>query len=119
MARRPSASVTGFGYRGCPAGCAVSTCSWVAVTTPPDQGGKQGPAWALVLVCARQADVLHRYGRSMTVTLVVNGLDYEVPGDGQQTLLDALRDDLEITGPKLGCGEGTCGQPRSSMSRAA
>jgi len=45
----------------------------------------------------------------MTVSLVVNGMDSEVPGDGTQTLLDALRDDLGVTGPKLGCGEGACG----------
>ncbi len=45
----------------------------------------------------------------MTFTLVVNGSDQEVPGDGRQTILDALRDDLGVTGPKLGCGEGACG----------
>ena len=45
----------------------------------------------------------------MATTIVVNGSDREVPGDGTQTLLDALRDDLGITGPKLGCGEGACG----------
>lgn len=45
----------------------------------------------------------------MAVPLIVNGSDQEVPGDGRQTLLDALRDDLGVTGPKLGCGEGACG----------
>jgi nicotinate dehydrogenase subunit B len=45
----------------------------------------------------------------MAITIVVNGSHREVPGDGTQTLLDALRDDLGITGPKLGCGEGACG----------
>jgi nicotinate dehydrogenase subunit B len=45
----------------------------------------------------------------MATTIVVNGAPHEVPGDGTQTLLDALRDDLGITGPKLGCGEGACG----------
>jgi ferredoxin len=45
----------------------------------------------------------------MATTMTVNGTDREVPGDGTQTLLDALRDDLGITGPKLGCGEGACG----------
>jgi nicotinate dehydrogenase subunit B len=45
----------------------------------------------------------------MATTIVVNGDLQEVPGDGTQTLLDALRDDLGITGPKLGCGEGACG----------
>jgi isoquinoline 1-oxidoreductase len=45
----------------------------------------------------------------MAVSIVVNGSDQQVPGDGAQTLLDALRDDLGVTGPKLGCGEGACG----------
>ncbi len=45
----------------------------------------------------------------MAVTIHVNGSAHQVPGDGSQTLLDALRDDLGITGPKLGCGEGACG----------
>jgi len=52
---------------------------------------------------------MHRYGRAMTFTLVVNGSDHEVPGDGAQSLLEALRDDLGVTGSKLGCGEGACG----------
>ena len=45
----------------------------------------------------------------MTITIVINGDEREVPGDGTQTLLELLRDDLGITGPKLGCGEGVCG----------
>jgi nicotinate dehydrogenase subunit B len=45
----------------------------------------------------------------MAITIVVNGSDCRVPGDGTQTLLDALRHDLGVTGPKLGCGEGACG----------
>jgi len=45
----------------------------------------------------------------MAVSIEVNGSEHHVPGDGSQTLLDALRDDLGVTGPKLGCGEGACG----------
>ncbi|HXZ66937.1 MAG TPA: molybdopterin cofactor-binding domain-containing protein [Streptosporangiaceae bacterium] len=45
----------------------------------------------------------------MAITMIVNGSDREVPGDGARTLLDALRDDLGLTGTKLGCGEGACG----------
>ncbi|MBO0835956.1 MAG: 2Fe-2S iron-sulfur cluster binding domain-containing protein, partial [Actinobacteria bacterium] len=44
----------------------------------------------------------------MAVTIGVNGIDRDVT-DGAQTLLDALRDELAVTGPKFGCGEGTCG----------
>src|SRR5215469_8624562 len=45
----------------------------------------------------------------MPVTFHVNGSERRVSGDGRQTLLDALRDDFDVTGPKLGCGEGACG----------
>ncbi|MBO0832610.1 MAG: molybdopterin-dependent oxidoreductase, partial [Actinobacteria bacterium] len=44
----------------------------------------------------------------MAVTIGVNGIGRDV-SDGAQTLLDALRDELAVTGPKFGCGEGTCG----------
>src|SRR5215472_18716920 len=39
----------------------------------------------------------------------INQHRYEFPAKAGQTLLDLLRDELGITGPKLGCGEGACG----------
>ena len=39
----------------------------------------------------------------------INQQRYEFPAKAGQTLLDLLRDELGITGPKLGCGEGACG----------
>ena len=41
--------------------------------------------------------------------LNVNGKSVRVDVDGQRTLLSVLRDDLELTGTKFGCGEGQCG----------
>jgi aerobic carbon-monoxide dehydrogenase small subunit len=39
----------------------------------------------------------------------VNGLDREILAEPRQTLLDALRYDLGLTGAKEGCGNGNCG----------
>jgi len=41
--------------------------------------------------------------------LTVNGLRHEVAVEPRRTLLELLRDDLELTGAKQGCGEGDCG----------
>ena len=44
-----------------------------------------------------------------TITLIVNGTEKNVVTDPERSLLDVLREDLHITGPKYGCGEGRCG----------
>ncbi len=41
--------------------------------------------------------------------LHVNGKALKINADGERTLLSVLRDDLELTGTKYGCGEGQCG----------
>ncbi len=43
------------------------------------------------------------------ITTTVNGDQYEVLCDVEQTLLDVLRDELLMTGTKEGCGSGDCG----------
>jgi carbon-monoxide dehydrogenase small subunit len=45
----------------------------------------------------------------MTFRLTVNGEPVEVRAPGMRRLLDALREDLGLTGTKEGCGEGECG----------
>ena len=41
--------------------------------------------------------------------LHVNGKSFQIDADGERTLLSVLRDDLDLTGSKYGCGEGECG----------
>ena len=43
------------------------------------------------------------------VTTTVNGDEYEVLCEPQQSLLDVLRDTLTLTGTKEGCATGDCG----------
>ncbi|HET9391681.1 MAG TPA: (2Fe-2S)-binding protein [Steroidobacteraceae bacterium] len=43
------------------------------------------------------------------VTLQINGQRHTLSVDPRATLLDALRDDIGLTGTKKGCGHGQCG----------
>ncbi|MGY8994172.1 MAG: (2Fe-2S)-binding protein, partial [Rhodospirillales bacterium] len=43
------------------------------------------------------------------VTTTVNGEPVEFLCETRQTLLDVLRDELELTGSKEGCSSGDCG----------
>jgi len=43
------------------------------------------------------------------ITLNVNGDDYEIAVQPWRTLTEVLRDQLNLTGTKLGCGTGDCG----------
>lgn len=43
------------------------------------------------------------------VSLNVNGGSYDVLIEARKTLADVLRDDLDLTGVKLGCEHGVCG----------
>lgn len=40
--------------------------------------------------------------------LDVNGAKRRIDADADRSLLSVLRDDLDLTGTKYGCGEGTC-----------
>src|ERR1044071_1036563 len=44
-----------------------------------------------------------------TISLMVNGTEHQVTAHSMKRLLDALREDLRLTGTKEGCGEGECG----------
>ncbi len=44
-----------------------------------------------------------------TISLIVNGDKRTVVTDPERSLLEVLREDLHVTGPKYGCGEGRCG----------
>lgn len=43
------------------------------------------------------------------IHLIVNGEDYHILVNPNQVLMDVLREDLELTGTKEGCGLGKCG----------
>jgi carbon-monoxide dehydrogenase small subunit len=43
------------------------------------------------------------------ITLTVNGVRRTVPYEAKASLLDILRDALDLTGAKEGCGYGACG----------
>lgn len=45
----------------------------------------------------------------MAFTLLVNGVAYSAEVPSNATLLNVLRDNLDLTGTKYGCGEGQCG----------
>src|SRR5579871_2771597 len=45
----------------------------------------------------------------MPIDLMVNGNRQEIDAEPDRTLLTALRDELDFTGTKYGCGEGQCG----------
>jgi xanthine dehydrogenase YagT iron-sulfur-binding subunit len=46
---------------------------------------------------------------AVSVALTVNGVAQLVPLEPRVSLLDALREHLELTGTKKGCDQGTCG----------
>jgi aerobic-type carbon monoxide dehydrogenase small subunit (CoxS/CutS family) len=41
--------------------------------------------------------------------LRINGATHRIDADPERSLLGVLRDDLDLTGAKYGCGEGRCG----------
>ncbi|GGB28039.1 hypothetical protein GCM10011505_06620 [Tistrella bauzanensis] len=47
--------------------------------------------------------------RTISMTLAVNGKDWQLTVDPRTSLLDALRDHLGLTGAKKGCDHGQCG----------
>ena len=44
-----------------------------------------------------------------TIGLAINGKAYSVDAEPQTSLLTVLREHLDLTGSKYGCGEGQCG----------
>ncbi len=46
---------------------------------------------------------------AQTVVLHVNGMDYTLQLEARVSLLDALRENIGLTGTKKGCNQGACG----------
>jgi aerobic-type carbon monoxide dehydrogenase small subunit (CoxS/CutS family) len=55
----------------------------------------------------------------MAIHLIVNGKDHQIDAPPDQTLLSVIRDNLELTGTKYGCGEGECGACTVLVDREA
>jgi isoquinoline 1-oxidoreductase alpha subunit len=53
------------------------------------------------------------------ITLKVNGARRQFDGDPEMPLLWYLRDEIELTGTKYGCGEGLCGACTVHLNGAA
>src|ERR1700746_4109081 len=67
----------------------------------PRNDGGQGTARACTFVCKRYPPIMIR--------LNVNGKSHDVSAAPDTALLYVLRNDLELNGPKYGCGLGECG----------
>jgi xanthine dehydrogenase YagT iron-sulfur-binding subunit len=80
------------------AGTAVS----IAVTAAPATARSQGGA-PTVQAAVLEAPVISK------VSLTVNGVLRELGIDTRTTLLDVLREHLQLTGSKKGCDQGQCG----------
>jgi aerobic-type carbon monoxide dehydrogenase small subunit (CoxS/CutS family) len=86
----------------------------VAVTAKIRRGGASG----ISLFSTYQRTSLEGYTQTgdfpessmpRTIDLVVNGTRHTIDADPNRTLLTVLRDELDFTGTKYGCGEGQCG----------
>ena len=53
--------------------------------------------------------ILWRDGMGKSITLTVNDQIHELTVEPNRTLVEVLRQDLGLTGTKVGCGEGDCG----------
>jgi xanthine dehydrogenase YagT iron-sulfur-binding subunit len=75
--------------------------------------GATGVAALPLMATAAEKPAAHRPapgGRPhMDITLTVNGRDRRLALDPRTTLLDALREHLDLTGSKKGCDHGQCG----------
>lgn len=58
---------------------------------------------------AVQKSIPWGYRMPKVTSLMVNGKTYSVDTDAETSLLSVLRDQLDLTGSKYGCGEGECG----------
>jgi aerobic-type carbon monoxide dehydrogenase small subunit (CoxS/CutS family) len=57
--------------------------------------------------------------KALIMVINVNGKTHEVAVEPDDALLSVLRDKLELTGPKYGCGEGACGACTVHINGAA
>lgn len=86
----------------------------IAINTGIDKGG-QSKGFERVLYIRLVSAILKRHVNYhyrdllMNYTITINGQVHETDVDGNMPLLWFLRDTLELTGTKYGCGIGLCG----------
>src|SRR4051812_37566739 len=86
----------------------------MALSPPSAARGSGGGGPPSTLPSAR------RYCRGMAATrLRVNGVDRRVTAPANRTLLSVLRDELDLTGTKYGCGQAACGACTVLLEREA
>jgi xanthine dehydrogenase YagT iron-sulfur-binding subunit len=68
-----------------------------------------GGAVSLAVIPGAEAQVLPATSTVANVRLVVNGELRELEVDTRQSVLDVLRETLDLTGTKKGCNQGACG----------
>jgi xanthine dehydrogenase YagT iron-sulfur-binding subunit len=61
------------------------------------------------VTAAGAAEAAGPTGSAIPIRLTVNGKPQQLTVDPRATLLDTLRDRLDLTGPKKGCDRGQCG----------
>ncbi|PDT88664.1 (2Fe-2S)-binding protein [Bradyrhizobium sp. Y36] len=83
-----------------------------ATATERDHSCGQGgpPArWASAIQVAAVSGFMHRQGKTPMPTLTINGRSLSVDAANDTPLLWAIREQLQMTGTKFGCGAGLCG----------
>ena len=58
---------------------------------------------------AAVSGIMHRQGKTPMPTLTINGRSVSVDAANDSPLLWAIREQLQMTGTKFGCGAGLCG----------
>ena len=58
------------------------------------------------------------FAQAVTTRLSINGKPMSITHEARVSLLDLLRERLQMTGTKKGCNEGACGLHRASRRRA-
>ena len=91
-------------------------CPWTATPTPKARGRSPLPSRRHsrspdLRAAGLECGTAHPWRRpvSVTVRFKVNGTEQERHDRPERRLLDVLREELQLTGTKYGCGEGQCG----------
>src|SRR5215471_10106641 len=77
--------------------------------TPPTNCMRNFRRATIRATSGRTANLAETHSMDQTITLNVNGEARSVTTDPDRPLLDVLREDLDLTGAKYGCGERQCG----------